>query len=60
MLKENFVEFLEKSIKSNWDKSALADYKGMSYTYSEVALRIARLHTGLELAGITRVTKLPL
>ncbi len=60
MLKENFVEFLEKSIKSNWDKSALADYKGTSYTYSEVALRIARLHTGLELAGITKGDKIAL
>ncbi len=60
MLKENFVEFLERSIKSNWDIDALADYKGPSYTYAEVAERVARLHAGFERAGIKKGDKIAL
>ncbi|MGC9341453.1 MAG: AMP-binding protein [Bacteroidales bacterium] len=60
MLKENFVEFLEKSIKSNWDIEALADYGGDTYTYKEVAERIARIHLGFELAGVKKGDKIAL
>ncbi len=60
MVKENFVEFIEKSIKSNWTIDALADYKGSSYTYAGVAGRIARLHAGFELAGIGKGDKIAL
>ena len=60
MLKENFTEFIEKSIKSNWDIDALADYKGSSFTYSDVALRVKKLHIGFELAGIRKGDKIAL
>ena len=60
MLKENFVEFIEKSIKSNWTIHALADYKGISFTYAEVAMRVARLHIAMELAGIGKGDKVAL
>jgi long-chain acyl-CoA synthetase len=60
MLKENFVEFLEKSIKSNWEIEALADYGGDSYTYKDVAERIARIHIGFELTGIKKGDKIAL
>lgn len=60
MLKENFVEFLEKSIKSNWEIEALADYGGDSYTYKDVANRIALIHIGFELAGIKKGDKIAL
>ncbi|HYW95139.1 MAG TPA: AMP-binding protein, partial [Bacteroidales bacterium] len=60
MLKENFVEFIEKSIKSNWTIDALADYKGISYTYSDVARKISRLHIAFRLAGIKKGDKIAL
>lgn len=60
MLKENFVEFLEKSIKSNWEIEALGDYQGSSYTYKEVAERITRIQIGFDLAGIKKGDKIAL
>jgi long-chain acyl-CoA synthetase len=44
MMKENFVQFVENSIKKNWSLNAFADYKGESMTYADVAERIAKLH----------------
>ncbi len=60
MLKENFVEFLEKSIKSNWEIEALADYGGESYKYKDVAERIARIHIVFEKGGIKKGDKIAL
>ena len=60
MLKENFVEFLEKSIRSNWEIEALADYEGDTFKYKDVAERIARIHIGFELAGIKKGDKIAL
>lgn len=60
MLKENFVEFIEKSIKENWDNEALADYKGDSLKYKEVANRITRVHLGFKNAGIKQGDKIAL
>jgi long-chain acyl-CoA synthetase len=44
MLKENFVEMLQKSIKENWDLPAFSDYKGPAITYGEVADAILWIH----------------
>jgi long-chain acyl-CoA synthetase len=45
MISYNFVkEFIEKSIRENWNEPSLSDYQGISYTYSEVAGHIYRLH----------------
>jgi hypothetical protein len=40
MLKENLVKHIEKSIRENWDLSALSDYHGQSLSYGKVAERI--------------------
>ncbi len=60
MVKENFVSFLQKSIVSNWEIEALSDYQGASFTYREVAARIAHIHAGLEVAGIKKGDKIAL
>jgi long-chain acyl-CoA synthetase len=60
MIKENFIQFIESSIKSNWDISAFSDYKGDSYNYSDVAVRIARIHLAFEQGGIVRGDKVAL
>ena len=44
MLKENFVRFLENSIKENWDLPAFSNYKGDALNYSQVADKIIYLH----------------
>ena len=60
MLKENFIAFIEKSITSNWKISALADYKGSSFTYEEVAIRMIKIHIIFEKAGIKKGDKIAL
>jgi long-chain acyl-CoA synthetase len=60
MLKENFIAFIEKSINSNWKIDALADYKGSSFTYEEVATQIIKLHIIFEKAGIKQGDKIAL
>lgn len=44
MLKENLVKHIEKSIRENWDLSALSDYHGQSLSYGKVAEKIIYLH----------------
>jgi long-chain acyl-CoA synthetase len=49
MISYNFVkEFIEKSIRENWNEPSLSDYQGINYTYSEVAAHIHRLHKTFE------------
>lgn len=45
MIKYNFIkEFVERSIRENWDQPSLSDYQGKTYSYSEVAMQIHKLH----------------
>jgi long-chain acyl-CoA synthetase len=60
MLKENFIAFVEKSITSNWKIDALADYKGSSFTYEEVATQMMKIHIIFEKAGIKEGDKIAL
>ena len=52
MLRENFVETLEMSIRSNWDILSLADYQGASWKYSDVGREMLRLQQIFNEAGI--------
>ncbi len=58
-MKENFVLFIESSIKKNWDINAFSDYKGDGYKYSDVAYRIARIHIAFEEGGVKKGDKIP-
>jgi long-chain acyl-CoA synthetase len=60
MLNENFIGFVEKSITSNWKINALADYKGSSFTYEDVAIRMVKLHIVFEKSGIKKGDKIAL
>ncbi|MCC8173185.1 MAG: AMP-binding protein, partial [Odoribacter sp.] len=42
-MKERLLELVEDSIKTNWNLLALTDYKGISYTYKEIAEKIEKL-----------------
>ena len=43
---------LQKSFQENWDQPALSNYQGATLPYSEVALRIAKLHIAFDKCGL--------
>lgn len=49
---KSLIGLYSTSFKENWIHSALSDYKGVSYTYGDVACQIAKLHLFFELSGI--------
>jgi long-chain acyl-CoA synthetase len=52
MIQEKLTDFILKAIRNNWNITALADYRGKSYTYGDVAGYIAHLHSRFEAYGI--------
>ena len=60
MLTENFVRYLENSIRKNWNITAISDYQGKSFTYSEIAGDILKIHLIFESAGIKKGDKIAL
>ncbi|MFZ5939144.1 MAG: AMP-binding protein [Bacteroidota bacterium] len=60
MKKESFVSFIEQSILSNWDKEALADYKGGTYRYSDVGEQMVKMHLAFEQTGLKKGDKVAL
>ncbi len=60
MLKETVTQYLEDSIRGNWDYKALSDYKGDSFTYSDIANIIHRTHKFYQAAGIKPGDKIAL
>lgn len=57
-MEESFIEFIEQSIKRNWDLNALTDYKGTTLQYKDVARKIEKFHIVLENAGIKKGDKI--
>jgi len=60
MIKENLVNYFETAIKENFEKEALSDYNGSTYTYKEIAEQIQKFHIIFEKTGITRGDKIAL
>lgn len=61
MVKENFIKIYEESFRENWSLPALTDYsKGITYTYGDMAARIARIHLLFEECQIRRGDKIAL
>jgi long-chain acyl-CoA synthetase len=60
MLKENFTQYLEDSIKKNWDLPALSDYKGSTYYFKDVGRKIARIHIMFEQCDVKKGDKVAL
>ena len=44
MIKENFVQYFEDSIKHNWELPALSNYQEDTLTYAQVGLKIKQFH----------------
>ncbi|MBN2486037.1 MAG: AMP-binding protein [Bacteroidales bacterium] len=59
-MQENLVRYFEESIRNNWDKQAFSDYKGVGYTYKEIAEKIILAHHFFELSGIKKGDKVAL
>jgi long-chain acyl-CoA synthetase len=51
-MKENYVEYMERSIREHWDQSAFSDYQADTYSYGNVAERIYRLHAFFRESGL--------
>lgn len=61
MLKENYINLLQDSLKTHWDEPAMADYLSENtLTYGELAKRICRIHIMFEKNGIKKGDKIAL
>jgi long-chain acyl-CoA synthetase len=60
MLKENFVQTIEKSIRENWNQNSLSDFQGNSFKYSDVGLKVLYLQKILAKTGIHQGDKVSL
>ena len=57
---EHYFTLFEKTIRSNWDCKALCDYKGDSFTFGELATKIAKFHVFFESIGLKKGDKVAL
>ncbi|HUW06611.1 MAG TPA: AMP-binding protein [Williamwhitmania sp.] len=61
MINENFIkEYVEKSLKQNWNRPAFSDYLDKTYTYADVAKKIALLHEYYKIWGLCEGDKVAL
>jgi long-chain acyl-CoA synthetase len=60
MIRENFIEYLENSVKNHWDLPALTDYKGGTFYYKDVARKIKRIHLMFEQCNVKKGDKVAL
>ena len=54
----SFNSYIEKSIKDNWEKDALTDYKGATLQYHDVARIIEKLHIVFNEIGVQQGDKI--
>ena len=54
----SFNSYIEKSIKENWEKDALTDYKGATLQYHDVARIIEKLHIVFNEIGVQQGDKI--
>lgn len=59
-IQDSFIQLVEESIRANWDRDALTDYKGATLQYKDVARKIEKMHVLFEHAGIKKGDKIAL
>lgn len=59
-IQDSFIQLVEESIRANWDRDALTDYKGATLQYKDVARKIEKMHILFEHAGIKKGDKIAL
>ncbi|MDE6285581.1 MAG: AMP-binding protein, partial [Muribaculaceae bacterium] len=57
---KSIIPFIENSIRDNWERPALTNFRGVSYQYRDVARKIAKLHLLFEHAGLQRGERIAL
>ena len=50
-MEENFIKYIEQSIKDHWDLPALTDFKGATSSYKDVARKIEKLQPEYQQLG---------
>ena len=58
-MKHYFTRF-EEAVKNNWERPALANFRGESFTFGEFATQIARFHVFFEAIGLKKGDKVAL
>lgn len=56
----NLIEYIQQSIRLNWERTSLTDFHGQSATYRDVARKIAKLHIMFKAAGVEHGDKIAL
>ena len=59
-IQDSFIQLVEETIRANWDRDALTDYKGATLQYKDVARKIEKMHILFEHAGIRKGDKIAL
>lgn len=59
-MEESFIKYIEESIRNNWNRPALTDFKGATSSYKDVARKIEKLHLLFEHCGIRKGDKIAL
>ena len=54
---ESVNKLFEKSFRENWNRPALSNYQGDTFTYAELATKIELLHMGFERCGLRKGDK---
>lgn len=60
MVSTNFISLYQEGFRKYWSSPALTNYEANSYTYEELATRIAHWHLFFEKAGIRRGDRIAL
>lgn len=55
---KSFNAYIENSIRDNWELTALSDFKGVSYSYKDIARKIEKMHILMNAAGIEKGDKI--
>jgi len=56
----HFLYYIQRSIRTAWNEPALTNYKGVTYTYGQMAERIAAYHILFSRMGIKKGDKIAL
>lgn len=57
---KSLIQYIQDSIRNNWENLALTDFNGVSYQYRDIARKVAKLHLLYEHAGIKPGDKIAL
>ncbi len=57
-MEKSFNAYIENSIRENWELTALSDFKGVSYSYKDIARKIEKMHILMEAAGVKKGDKI--